>query len=241
MSVIDLLRKLGILRFGTYKGTYTSAKDMPSEMFMDDVYNADKDLVSKDKSKTPPARKNDEKQFCTHCGAEMTAGSNFCAKCGEAVSKTSEPGHDTSPTVQAAPAAPRKKMARWKKILIGIGLFIFFIIVLANWATGDLLIPINNQLDALRGNDIESAYNETSTAFKKATSLYTFKRFVNSYPGLSNNKEASFSERKFENDLGYVKGSLTDQNGGVIPIEYQLVKENDSWKILAINIPKAGK
>ena len=46
--MIDILRKLGILRFGVTKGTYTSAKDMPSELLMDDVYDAKKDLIGKE-------------------------------------------------------------------------------------------------------------------------------------------------------------------------------------------------
>lgn len=45
MKILDLLRKLGILRYGTKSGTYTSNKDMPPELFMDDVYDAKKDLV----------------------------------------------------------------------------------------------------------------------------------------------------------------------------------------------------
>ena len=48
MSLMYWLRKLGILRFGTYKGTYTSAKDMPDELFMDDVYDSEKDLTTKE-------------------------------------------------------------------------------------------------------------------------------------------------------------------------------------------------
>jgi hypothetical protein len=53
MNVIGILRKLGILRFGAYKGTYTSAKDMPDGMLMDDVYDSKKDLAfQKDLSKS---------------------------------------------------------------------------------------------------------------------------------------------------------------------------------------------
>jgi len=47
MSFVDIFRKLGILRFGTKTGTYTSAKDMPAEFMMDGIYNADKELVTK--------------------------------------------------------------------------------------------------------------------------------------------------------------------------------------------------
>ena len=47
MKLLDLLAKLGILRFGAKKATYTSAKDRPAEFMMDGVYNADRDLVTK--------------------------------------------------------------------------------------------------------------------------------------------------------------------------------------------------
>ncbi len=47
MSVIDILRKLGILRFGARAGTYTNATNRPTEFQMEGVYNADKDLVTR--------------------------------------------------------------------------------------------------------------------------------------------------------------------------------------------------
>lgn len=47
MKFLDLLRKLGIFRSGNVSGTYTSAKDMPTEFLMDDVMDAKKDLTTK--------------------------------------------------------------------------------------------------------------------------------------------------------------------------------------------------
>ena len=47
MKLLDLLAKLGILRFGAKKAVYHSGKDMPAEFLMDDVMNAERDLVSK--------------------------------------------------------------------------------------------------------------------------------------------------------------------------------------------------
>ena len=52
MKFMDLLRKLGILRSGTAKGTYTNAKDRPTELMMDSVYNAKKDLSNREQVKT---------------------------------------------------------------------------------------------------------------------------------------------------------------------------------------------
>lgn len=256
MSVIDWLRKLGILRFGTYKGTYTSAKDMPDELFMDNVYDSKKDLITKEDVKKALGKKESSaksdsriisdtkgavKMFCQHCGNEVAAEARFCSKCGGSISGNIEPAPNVEPAEQGTRIKAKKKMSLWKKIFIGIVVAIILIVTLALWATNDLLVPINNQLAALRNNDINTAYQETSTAFQQATSLKTFEQFVKIYPGLANNKEADFSERSYENNLGYVKGSLIAQDGGVMPIEYQLVKENDKWKILAINIPKAGQ
>jgi hypothetical protein len=45
MNVMNWLRKLGILRYGTCAGTYTSGKDRPTELLMDGVFDAKKDLI----------------------------------------------------------------------------------------------------------------------------------------------------------------------------------------------------
>ncbi len=47
MKVLDVLRKLGIVRYGAKAATWTSGKDMPAEFLMDDVYDAQKDLTTK--------------------------------------------------------------------------------------------------------------------------------------------------------------------------------------------------
>lgn len=45
MKLLDVLRKLGILRFGTEAAVYHSAKERPSSLMMDGVYDEQKDLV----------------------------------------------------------------------------------------------------------------------------------------------------------------------------------------------------
>ncbi len=56
MSLLDVLRKLGILRMGAVSGTYHNAKERPIELQMEGVYNAKKDLVNPpaDPPKAPP-------------------------------------------------------------------------------------------------------------------------------------------------------------------------------------------
>ena len=54
MGLMDILRKLGIVRFGATAGTYRNAKERPTELQMDGVYNAKKDLINGDKPKAEP-------------------------------------------------------------------------------------------------------------------------------------------------------------------------------------------
>ena len=46
-KIIQILRKLGILRYGKTSYTYTSGKDMPTQAILDDVYDEEKDLLTK--------------------------------------------------------------------------------------------------------------------------------------------------------------------------------------------------
>jgi hypothetical protein len=48
MKFLDLLRKLGILRYGAVGGTYKSYKDRPDELMFDNVYDKKKDLTTKE-------------------------------------------------------------------------------------------------------------------------------------------------------------------------------------------------
>ena len=131
-------------------------------------------------------------------------------------------------------------MSKLKKILIGIGVFIVGVILLANSATKGLAEVAQAQLAALRAGDVAGAYAYTSSDFQKATSLEDFKVFLQAYPSLSQNKSASFTSREVENNLGTLKGSLKAEDGAVTPVEYKLVKENDKWKILNIQLNPTG-
>jgi len=46
MTLLDVLRKLGILRFGGEAGVYTNAADRPTSLQMDGVFDSKNDLVT---------------------------------------------------------------------------------------------------------------------------------------------------------------------------------------------------
>jgi hypothetical protein len=124
-------------------------------------------------------------------------------------------------------------MVLWKKIVLGFIAFIVIVFGFAMFLTSDLIDPVERQIAALKAGDIDSAYSQTSTAFRDATSKEQFVAFVKSNPILLKIADYSVTDRSRENNVGTLKGTLTSIEGGVIPIEYRLVKENDEWKILA--------
>ena len=46
MSLLDILRKLGILRFGGEAGVYTNAADRPTSLQMDGVFDEKKEVLT---------------------------------------------------------------------------------------------------------------------------------------------------------------------------------------------------
>ncbi len=48
MKLLDVLRKLGILRFGAEAGTYTKAADRPASLQFEEVFDSEKDLVTRE-------------------------------------------------------------------------------------------------------------------------------------------------------------------------------------------------
>ncbi|MCX6993995.1 MAG: zinc-ribbon domain-containing protein [Kiritimatiellaeota bacterium] len=158
MSFIDILRKLGILRFGTKTGTYTSAKDMPAEFLMDGVYNADKELVTKQDIKNAVAavtgHTSGHALACSKCGAALKPGARFCGSCGApcgqpSVNKCSACGAEIKPGAKfcAGCGAPVKdaisagKPARKKGclplVLVALGVLGIIIILAIIGSSGD--------------------------------------------------------------------------------------------------------
>lgn len=139
------------------------------------------------------------------------------------------------------PSGLKKSAMVVGSIIAWFFVFVAILMAIVFYATSGLVGTVNGQLIALRDGDISKAYTYTSKDFQKATSLDDFKKFLDHYPSLKNNASASFSERKIEdNNIGSVKGTLTSKDGAKTPIEYQLIKEGDSWKILGITVLPTG-
>ncbi|MBI2786901.1 MAG: DUF4864 domain-containing protein [Legionella longbeachae] len=119
-------------------------------------------------------------------------------------------------------------------------LFVLTVFALVLYLTSGLVYTIDHQLTALHSGDIEKAYSYTSKDFQKTTSINDFKKFLDQYPSLKDNESSFFNTREIENNTGFVKGTLTAKDGAKTPIEYRLIKEDGTWKILNIKVAPTG-
>ena len=133
---------------------------------------------------------------------------------------------------------PKKKWL-WLKILVGFAVFIAITITVAFWATSGMVDTIDRQLAAIKRGDMQAAYAENAITLRDRISLADFEAFVKRYSVLHRNAGRTFTNRSLQGAGGEVKGTLTDDRGAVMPVQYHLVKENDTWRILAINLGAA--
>jgi hypothetical protein len=133
-------------------------------------------------------------------------------------------------------AEPKPKKRLWLKIAAGLAVVIVLAVVIGFWATSGLVDTIDRQLAAIKRGDMQAAYAENAIALRDRISLADFETFVKRYPALHRNADRSFNSRSFQGGSGEVKGTLTDDRGAVMPVQYRLVKENDVWRILSIRL-----
>lgn len=127
-----------------------------------------------------------------------------------------------------------KKIMIWRRTLIASAVIVALILaayIAIILPTTSLKSSIDNQIEAIRADDLVTAYSYTSKAFQNATSLTAFKTFVHQYNGLRNNENIIYIKREIKNGMGIVKATLVSRGGVQTPIAYQLVNENDRWKI----------
>ncbi len=135
-----------------------------------------------------------------------------------------------------------------KKLAMNLGVvsawFIIFVItisILAMYFTSGPLGVISRQLDAFKDGKLEKAYSYTSKGFQSATGVDEFKKFLERYPSLKNNDRSFFNERQFSGNNMIIKGTLISKEGVKTSIQYQLIKEDGTWKILGLIITPMQK
>jgi len=128
---------------------------------------------------------------------------------------------------------------RLLKIVIGIVVVFALGIATIFYFTAGMAKTADAFFEAVRKQDIAAARSYLSEDFKASTDEAALKEFL-SKGALLKFKTASWSNRQISGGRGELNGAVTTDTGGVVPLKFMFVKENDAWKIYAIQKPTAG-
>ena|SRR3990167_4679442 len=129
----------------------------------------------------------------------------------------------------------KKKMAMWKKVVLGAVAFIIVIVVVASFATSGPAKASDAFVDNILSGNAQEAYKAFSSEAKNVVAEDQFDRIVKQMDEVLEDK-ASQRSRNIEGESGAaatgtmvyeVKGS-----DGTYELTVNLVKEDGDWKVL---------
>ncbi len=132
-----------------------------------------------------------------------------------------------------------QKILKWVGIIIGIiGIVVGIIFVIVSFLTKDAVGVANQELAALRANNLDNAYySHTSESLRETTSFETFKQIVETYPILKTNTNVRYTYKGISASEGVnLSGILSGPDNSRASIEIQLKKEGGSWKVFYLNV-----
>lgn len=130
-------------------------------------------------------------------------------------------------------------MKKLLKIVVGIALVFALGFGAVLYFTAGMVDTATAFFEAVKKQDMVAARNHLSENFRASTDEGALKQFL-TRSAILEFKEASWSSRQISGGQGELKGTVTTETGGVIPIRLTFVKEEGEWKIYNIQKPAAG-
>ena len=128
----------------------------------------------------------------------------------------------------------------WKKILIGVVVFIGLVFAIVMYATSGMSDVANEFFIYTKSKHFDDAYNMGSEDFKRSVTKEQLKNFL-VQNALTEYKSASWTERAIDGNIGTLKGTITTKSGSVIPITMKFIKNvNGDWELYSIFKPAGG-
>jgi len=120
-----------------------------------------------------------------------------------------------------------------RRLFIGFGAILLSIggcVALVFTLTAGLPAAADDFFTTAAQGDMEGAYAQTSVGFQQEVRLPEMVEFLD-YTNLDDYASASWYNRSFENNIGYLEGTVTTNQGQAVPLFIDLLKEDGTWKI----------
>jgi hypothetical protein len=96
----------------------------------------------------------------------------------------------------------------------------------------ELYQVVSQQLAAFRADDFSSAYRQVSMGFQEKVNIESFAVLARTeYPALLRASRVEFGQARFQGRHAVLFAYFIMPEGDVVPCVYNLVREDDSWKI----------
>lgn len=154
---------------------------------------------------------------CPRCHAEILGNPKYCQHCGFLLQPETSSG---------------KKGLLFVLFLILFSLCIFFISIGSEDRAEEI---VTEELALIKNNQwTEAYYSQTSKEFQAATSLDDFKKFMKSFPLLLSYDEVDIEPIEDQDNSKIVRGIFKNHKGEALTLNFQLIEQDDKWKILNI-------
>jgi hypothetical protein len=124
-------------------------------------------------------------------------------------------------------------------VVLGFGAFGAVVAGLVFFFTSGMTDSAGVFLTAVKEKRDDQAYRSLSEEFRASTSLPEFVAFLDE-SALRGFKEVSWSSLSIKNSNGKLKGVVTTESGGSVPLELSMLKENGQWRIHSLRKQAAG-
>ena len=124
-------------------------------------------------------------------------------------------------------------------VVVGLAALVAAIVATVFYATSGVTGAADKFFATARGGNANAVYALTSAELRNVTSAEQLAAYMNANR-FNQVAETSWSSRSIENNIGSVEGSLTLDDGGVVPIKMQLVQDAEGWKVSFIELREAG-
>jgi len=130
-------------------------------------------------------------------------------------------------------------MKKIVKVLLGILLFFSFIVLAVFYFTRGMTGNVEAFFQAASENNTDEAYEFLSKDFQSGISKNEFVAFLITN-SLNQYKSATWTSRSISGTIGSLVGTIKTKSGASIPLNLDMVKEENSWKIYSINKKSSG-
>lgn len=93
------------------------------------------------------------------------------------------------------------------------------------------------QLQLIKNGEIRKAYQAyTAKVFRETITIDQFESYINNHPILRNFKTVQFQKPIISKNIVILKGTLYTEDAKGVPIEFDILKEKNEWKVIQIQL-----